>query len=62
MSTVINGVSIDHTFAEAFGMSGTGMIITADTMKWARIAAVTATGFGTYRLRRRPMAARACAF
>lgn len=47
MSTVINGVSIDHTFAEAFGMSGTGIIITADTMKWARIAAVTATGFGT---------------
>lgn len=47
MSTVINGVSIDHTFAEAFGMSATGMIITADTMKWARIAAVTATGFGT---------------
>ena len=47
MSTVINGVSIDHPFAEAFGMSGTGMIITADTMKWARIAAVTATGFGT---------------
>lgn len=47
MSTTINGVAIDHTFAEAFGMSATGMIITADTMKWARIAAVTATGFGT---------------
>jgi formylmethanofuran--tetrahydromethanopterin N-formyltransferase len=28
-------------------MSGTGVIITADTMKWAKIAAVTATGFGT---------------
>lgn len=47
MSTVVNGVSIDDTFAEAFGMSGTGMIITADTIKWARIAAATATGFGT---------------
>ncbi len=43
----INGVFIDNTFAEAFGMSGTGIIITADTMKWAKIAAVTATGFGT---------------
>ncbi len=43
----INGVTIDDTFAEAFGMSGTGIIITADTMKWAKIAAVTATGFGT---------------
>jgi formylmethanofuran--tetrahydromethanopterin N-formyltransferase len=43
----INGIVIDDTFAEAFGMSGTGIIITADTMKWAKIAAVTATGFGT---------------
>lgn len=46
-STLVNGVTIDHTFAEAFGMSATGMIITADTMKWARIAAETACGFGT---------------
>lgn len=45
--TTINGVFVDDTFAEAFGMSGTGIIITADSMKWARIAAVTATGFGT---------------
>ncbi len=45
--TIINGIAIDDTFAEAFGMSGTGVIITADTMKWARIAAVTASGFGT---------------
>lgn len=43
----INGVFVDDTFAEAFGMSGTGIIITADTLKWAKIAAVTATGFGT---------------
>ena len=27
----VNGISIDDTFAEAFGMSGTGLIITADT-------------------------------
>lgn len=47
MSKTVNGVLVDDTFAEAFGMSATGMILTADTMKWARIAAVTATGFGT---------------
>ena len=29
----INGVFVDDTFAEAFGMSGTGIIITADTLK-----------------------------
>jgi len=43
----VNGIVIDDTFAEAFGMSGTGIIITADSMKWARIAATVATGFGT---------------
>ena len=47
MSKTINGVLIDDTFAEAFGMTGTGIIITADSMKWARIAATVATGFGT---------------
>ena len=46
-STTINGVQIDDTFAEAFGMSGTGLIITADTPKWAKICADTMTGFGT---------------
>ncbi len=30
----VNGVAIDDTFAEAFGMSGTALIITADTQKW----------------------------
>jgi formylmethanofuran--tetrahydromethanopterin N-formyltransferase len=44
---VRNGVTIDDTFAEAFGMSGTGLIITADTPKWARQCAITMTGFGT---------------
>lgn len=43
----VNGVTIDDTFAEAFGMSGTALIITADTMKWAMISAQTMTGFGT---------------
>ena len=43
----INGVAIDDTFAEAFGMSATGVIITADSVKWARQAATTMSGFGT---------------
>jgi len=43
----VNGVAIDDTFAEAFGMSGTALIITADSQKWAMIAAQTMTGFGT---------------
>ncbi|HKZ95647.1 MAG TPA: formylmethanofuran--tetrahydromethanopterin N-formyltransferase [Hyphomicrobiaceae bacterium] len=43
----VNGVDIDDTFAEAFGMSATGLVITADTARWARIAAVTMTGFAT---------------
>ncbi|MGD9669361.1 MAG: formylmethanofuran--tetrahydromethanopterin N-formyltransferase [Hyphomicrobiaceae bacterium] len=43
----IKGVSIDDTFAEAFGMTGTAIIITADSPKWAMQSAVTMTGFGT---------------
>ncbi len=43
----VNGITIDDTFAEAFGMSGTGVIITADSARWARQAAVTMSGFGT---------------
>ncbi len=43
----VNGVTIDDTFAEAFGMSATGVVITADTPRWARQAAVTMSGFGT---------------
>lgn len=43
----INGIAVDDTFAEAFGMAGTGVIITADTPRWARQAAVTMSGFGT---------------
>ena len=41
------GVRIDDTFAEAFGMRATALIITADTARWARQAAVTMTGFAT---------------
>lgn len=43
----VNGVSIDDTFAEAFGMRATAIIITAPTLKWARQAATTMTGFAT---------------
>jgi formylmethanofuran--tetrahydromethanopterin N-formyltransferase len=43
----VNGITIDDTFAEAFGMSATGVVVTADTANWARIAAVTMSGFGT---------------
>jgi formylmethanofuran--tetrahydromethanopterin N-formyltransferase len=42
-----NGVAIDDTFAEAFGMRATGVVITADTPEWAHQAAVTMTGFAT---------------
>jgi formylmethanofuran--tetrahydromethanopterin N-formyltransferase len=42
-----NGVSIDDTFAEAFGMRGTRVIITAQNHKWANIAAAAMTGFAT---------------
>ncbi len=41
------GVVIDDTFAEAFDMRGTALVITADSAKWARQAATTMTGFAT---------------
>jgi formylmethanofuran--tetrahydromethanopterin N-formyltransferase len=43
----VKGVRIDDTFAEAFGMRGTAVIITADSVRWARQAALTMTGFAT---------------
>jgi formylmethanofuran--tetrahydromethanopterin N-formyltransferase len=42
-----NGVVIDETFAEAFPMKATRIVITAHTLEWARHAAVSATGFAT---------------
>jgi len=42
-----NGVLIDDTFAEAFDMRATALVITAPTARWARQAAATATGFAT---------------
>jgi formylmethanofuran--tetrahydromethanopterin N-formyltransferase len=44
---IINGVHIDDTFAEAFNMRGTRVIITAQNLKWAYNAANAMTGFAT---------------
>ncbi len=43
----INGVAIDATFAEAFPMKATRIIITAMTLKYAYIAANSLTGFAS---------------
>lgn len=42
-----NGVRIDDTFAEAFDMQATAVVITADSLRWARQAASVMTGFAT---------------
>lgn len=48
MPTVtISGVRVDETFAEAFGMQATAVVVTADSARWARQAATTMTGFAT---------------
>lgn len=44
---IINGVSIDDTFAEAFGMRATRVLITAQNHTWAMHAATAMTGFAT---------------
>ena len=62
----VNGVAIDDTFAEAFDMRATAIVITAPTARWAAQAAATMTGFATSvigvrlrgRRRARPVAAR----
>ena len=41
------GVTIDDTYAEAFGMRATRLIITADSERWARQAGESMTGFAT---------------
>jgi formylmethanofuran--tetrahydromethanopterin N-formyltransferase len=46
-SLAIDGVTIEDTFAEAFGMRATRLIITAVDRNWARQAALSATGFAT---------------
>ena len=41
------GTLITDTFAEAFSVTGTRIIITAGSEKWAEIAAYEVTGYGT---------------
>jgi formylmethanofuran--tetrahydromethanopterin N-formyltransferase len=43
----IRGVEIEDTFAEAFGMRGARVIVTAVTARWAREASLKLTGFAT---------------
>jgi formylmethanofuran--tetrahydromethanopterin N-formyltransferase len=47
MSFKHNGVDIEDTFAEGFGMWGSRLIITAATQKWADTAATSMSGFAT---------------
>jgi formylmethanofuran--tetrahydromethanopterin N-formyltransferase len=42
-----DGVAIDDTFAEAFAMRATRLLVTADSLAWARRAGESATGFAT---------------
>ncbi len=42
-----NGVTVDDTFAEAFPMKATRLVVTAHNIEWARHAAMSATGFAT---------------
>jgi formylmethanofuran--tetrahydromethanopterin N-formyltransferase len=46
-AVIVKGIHIDDTFAEAFNMRATGVVITADSARWARQAAVTMIGFAT---------------
>ena len=41
----LNGVAIEDTFAEAFPITGTRLIVTAERIEWARIAGTVATGY-----------------
>ncbi len=48
MSVLVrNGVRIDDTFAEAFDMVATALVITGPNRRWANQAAISATGFAT---------------
>jgi formylmethanofuran--tetrahydromethanopterin N-formyltransferase len=44
---ILGDTEIEDTFAEAFGMRATRVLVTAETARWARIAGETATGFAT---------------
>src|SRR5690606_12477736 len=40
----LHGVCVDETFAEAFGMAGARLVITADELEWATTAATEFCG------------------
>jgi formylmethanofuran--tetrahydromethanopterin N-formyltransferase len=44
---MVRGIRVDDSFAEAFTMRATAVVITADSTRWARQAAATMTGFAT---------------
>ncbi len=44
---IYKGIKIDNTFAEAFNMKASRIIVTADNSKWARNASDSFTGFAT---------------
>ena len=47
LSRRLNGVEVVDTFAEAFPMTATRVVITADTPRWAEIAGQTMSGYAT---------------
>ena len=42
-----NNLYLENTFAEAFNMKASRIIVTADNIKWARNACISFTGFAT---------------
>ncbi len=44
---IYRGLKIDNTFAEAFNMKASRIIVTADNKKWAKNACLSFTGFAT---------------
>ena len=44
---ILNGIPVEDTFAEAFDMAATAIVLTADTAHWAMVAGTTMTGFAT---------------
>jgi formylmethanofuran--tetrahydromethanopterin N-formyltransferase len=47
MTMHVHGAEVDDTFAEAFGMWGARIVVTADTPGWAEHAGRSLTGFAT---------------
>jgi len=43
----LSGITVEETFAEAFGMRGTRLLVTADSLAWAEVAGNSMTGFAT---------------